>query len=113
MGQLSSQPLVTLPSLKIVLIIAPCRITIPWIACSTHGSFYEFGTVNLLAVLMKLKQYDDTFFLLLGIPVIKITMPALSPTMEEGNIVKWLKTEGKSELLKYCLEHWNILSFPV
>lgn len=22
-------------------------------------------------------------------------MPALSPTMEEGNIVKWLKKEGK------------------
>ncbi|XP_070787304.1 pyruvate dehydrogenase protein X component, mitochondrial [Pituophis catenifer annectens] len=32
----------------------------------------------------------------LGIPAIKITMPALSPTMEEGNIVKWLKTEGET-----------------
>ena len=25
---------------------------------------------------------------------IKITMPALSPTMEEGNLVKWLVKEG-------------------
>ncbi|XP_058017631.1 pyruvate dehydrogenase protein X component, mitochondrial [Ahaetulla prasina] len=32
----------------------------------------------------------------LGIAAIKITMPALSPTMEEGNIVKWLKTEGET-----------------
>ncbi|XP_063145687.1 pyruvate dehydrogenase protein X component, mitochondrial isoform X1 [Candoia aspera] len=31
----------------------------------------------------------------LGIPAIKIIMPALSPTMEEGNIVKWLKKEGE------------------
>ena len=23
-----------------------------------------------------------------------ITMPALSPTMEEGNLAKWLKKEG-------------------
>ncbi|XP_032083882.1 pyruvate dehydrogenase protein X component, mitochondrial [Thamnophis elegans] len=32
----------------------------------------------------------------LGIPAVKILMPALSPTMEEGNIVKWLKTEGET-----------------
>jgi hypothetical protein len=25
---------------------------------------------------------------------IKITMPALSPTMTEGNLAKWLKKEG-------------------
>ncbi|ETE57039.1 hypothetical protein L345_17249, partial [Ophiophagus hannah] len=31
-----------------------------------------------------------------GIPAIKIIMPALSPTMEEGNIVKWLKKEGET-----------------
>ncbi|NWX56352.1 ODPX protein, partial [Promerops cafer] len=31
---------------------------------------------------------------LLGTPGIKVLMPALSPTMEEGNIVKWLKKEG-------------------
>nr|XP_060620838.1 pyruvate dehydrogenase protein X component, mitochondrial [Anolis sagrei ordinatus] len=31
---------------------------------------------------------------LLGTPAVKILMPALSPTMEEGNIVKWLKNEG-------------------
>ncbi|XP_071414783.1 pyruvate dehydrogenase protein X component, mitochondrial isoform X2 [Pithys albifrons albifrons] len=29
-----------------------------------------------------------------GTPGIKVLMPALSPTMEEGNIVKWLKKEG-------------------
>ncbi|XP_074855039.1 pyruvate dehydrogenase protein X component, mitochondrial isoform X2 [Carettochelys insculpta] len=33
---------------------------------------------------------------LLGIPAVKILMPALSPTMEEGNIVKWLKKEGET-----------------
>ncbi|NWI58506.1 ODPX protein, partial [Calyptomena viridis] len=31
-----------------------------------------------------------------GIPGIKVLMPALSPTMEEGNIVKWLKKEGET-----------------
>lgn len=30
-----------------------------------------------------------------GVAPVKIQMPALSPTMEEGNIVKWLKKEGK------------------
>lgn len=33
---------------------------------------------------------------LLGIPGIKVLMPALSPTMEEGSIVKWLKKEGET-----------------
>jgi dihydrolipoamide dehydrogenase-binding protein of pyruvate dehydrogenase complex len=27
---------------------------------------------------------------------IKILMPSLSPTMEQGNIVKWLKKEGEA-----------------
>ncbi|MEQ9088951.1 MAG: biotin/lipoyl-containing protein, partial [Alphaproteobacteria bacterium] len=27
---------------------------------------------------------------------IEITMPALSPTMEEGTLAKWLKSEGDS-----------------
>ncbi|KAJ8390950.1 hypothetical protein AAFF_G00098700 [Aldrovandia affinis] len=31
----------------------------------------------------------------LGAAPLKIEMPALSPTMEEGNIVKWLKKEGE------------------
>ncbi|NXJ69793.1 ODPX protein, partial [Rostratula benghalensis] len=31
-----------------------------------------------------------------GTPSIKVLMPALSPTMEEGNIVKWLKKEGET-----------------
>ncbi|XP_061078217.1 pyruvate dehydrogenase protein X component, mitochondrial [Conger conger] len=32
----------------------------------------------------------------LGAPPLKVQMPALSPTMEEGNIVKWLKKEGET-----------------
>uniref|UniRef100_A0A674P1B8 Dihydrolipoamide acetyltransferase component of pyruvate dehydrogenase complex n=1 Tax=Takifugu rubripes TaxID=31033 RepID=A0A674P1B8_TAKRU len=32
----------------------------------------------------------------LGVAPVKIQMPALSPTMEEGNIVKWLKKEGEA-----------------
>lgn len=35
-----------------------------------------------------------------GSPAVKILMPALSPTMEEGNIVKWLKKEGERQLSK-------------
>ncbi|KAM5138573.1 pyruvate dehydrogenase protein X component, mitochondrial [Mantella aurantiaca] len=30
-----------------------------------------------------------------GAPSVQVLMPALSPTMEEGNIVKWLKKEGE------------------
>ncbi|XP_073514231.1 pyruvate dehydrogenase protein X component, mitochondrial [Phyllobates terribilis] len=31
-----------------------------------------------------------------GAPSVQVLMPALSPTMEEGNIVKWLKKEGET-----------------
>ncbi|NWU91819.1 ODPX protein, partial [Upupa epops] len=31
-----------------------------------------------------------------GTPAIQVLMPALSPTMEQGNIVKWLKKEGEA-----------------
>uniref|UniRef100_A0A671Y178 Dihydrolipoamide acetyltransferase component of pyruvate dehydrogenase complex n=1 Tax=Sparus aurata TaxID=8175 RepID=A0A671Y178_SPAAU len=31
-----------------------------------------------------------------GVSGLKVEMPALSPTMEEGNIVKWLKKEGEA-----------------
>ncbi|XP_054476075.1 pyruvate dehydrogenase protein X component, mitochondrial [Anoplopoma fimbria] len=31
---------------------------------------------------------------ILGVSPVKVQMPALSPTMEEGSIVKWLKKEG-------------------
>ncbi|XP_017278459.1 pyruvate dehydrogenase protein X component, mitochondrial isoform X2 [Kryptolebias marmoratus] len=31
-----------------------------------------------------------------GVSPVKVQMPALSPTMEEGNIVKWLKKEGEA-----------------
>ncbi|KAG8438321.1 hypothetical protein GDO86_008849 [Hymenochirus boettgeri] len=37
-----------------------------------------------------------TAWRLRGAPSIQVFMPALSPTMEEGNIVKWLKKEGES-----------------
>ncbi|XP_040184022.1 pyruvate dehydrogenase protein X component, mitochondrial [Rana temporaria] len=30
-----------------------------------------------------------------GAPSVQVLMPALSPTMEEGNLVKWLKKEGE------------------
>ncbi|KAJ8003025.1 hypothetical protein DPEC_G00165080 [Dallia pectoralis] len=33
---------------------------------------------------------------LFGAAPVKVEMPALSPTMEEGNIVKWLKKEGET-----------------
>ncbi|XP_069018855.1 pyruvate dehydrogenase protein X component, mitochondrial isoform X1 [Embiotoca jacksoni] len=32
---------------------------------------------------------------MLGVSPLKVQMPALSPTMEQGNIVKWLKKEGE------------------
>ncbi|XP_047452823.1 pyruvate dehydrogenase protein X component, mitochondrial [Mugil cephalus] len=32
----------------------------------------------------------------LGVSPLKVEMPALSPTMEEGNLVKWLKKEGEA-----------------
>ena len=32
---------------------------------------------------------------------INILMPALSPTMEKGNLAKWLKKEG--DVVKTCL----------
>ncbi|CAB1313677.1 unnamed protein product, partial [Coregonus sp. 'balchen'] len=35
-------------------------------------------------------------FLWPGAAPVKVEMPALSPTMEEGNIVKWLKKEGEA-----------------
>ncbi|XP_053742620.1 pyruvate dehydrogenase protein X component, mitochondrial [Synchiropus splendidus] len=45
-----------------------------------------------------LQEQSRTFFQspwLLGVAPVKVQMPALSPTMEEGNIVKWLKKEGE------------------
>lgn len=41
-----------------------------------------------------------SFFSLSADPI-KILMPSLSPTMEEGNIVKWLKREGE-QVHYYC-----------
>ena len=34
------------------------------------------------------------FVYLIGVPTTQILMPALSPTMEEGTIIKWMKNEG-------------------
>jgi hypothetical protein len=48
----------------------------------------------------------------LGAAPVKVEMPALSPTMEEGNIVKWLKKEGKRAVPPFANVH-NILSFSV
>ena len=42
-----------------------------------------------IQVFMKLVIYDFQ-----AVPTTQILMPALSPTMEEGTIVKWLKKEG-------------------
>ncbi|XP_078271188.1 pyruvate dehydrogenase protein X component, mitochondrial [Rhinoraja longicauda] len=39
-------------------------------------------------------RYMRTSHQLLGVPALQVLMPALSPTMEKGNIVKWLKKEG-------------------
>ncbi|KAK5928264.1 hypothetical protein CgunFtcFv8_013339 [Champsocephalus gunnari] len=33
---------------------------------------------------------------ILGVSPVQVQMPALSPTMEQGNIVKWLKKEGEA-----------------
>ncbi|OXB63223.1 hypothetical protein ASZ78_006512 [Callipepla squamata] len=44
-------------------------------------------------VLCEFKEPHCSYFI--GTPAIKVLMPALSPTMEEGNIVKWLKKEGE------------------
>jgi hypothetical protein len=33
---------------------------------------------------------------------IDILMPALSPTMEEGNLAKWLKAEGDKVVRRRC-----------
>lgn len=45
-----------------------------------------------------------------GVSGLKVEMPALSPTMEEGNIVKWLKKEGKRNMwhgTSYASSHYH------
>ncbi|GCB64363.1 hypothetical protein scyTo_0009800 [Scyliorhinus torazame] len=42
-------------------------------------------------------RYLVTSQRLLGVAPLQVLMPALSPTMEKGNIVKWLKKEGKPQ----------------
>ncbi|XP_061825949.1 pyruvate dehydrogenase protein X component, mitochondrial [Nerophis lumbriciformis] len=45
-----------------------------------------------------LQEHARQFFQsprIFGVTPVKVEMPALSPTMEEGNIVKWLKKEGE------------------
>ena len=38
---------------------------------------------------------------------INILMPALSPTMEQGNLVKWLKAEGDKVLRRKDVNNLN------
>ena len=38
--------------------------------------------------------HDNTVIPFIAVPTTQILMPALSPTMEEGTIVKWMKKEG-------------------
>uniref|UniRef100_A0A8C5RHG2 Dihydrolipoamide acetyltransferase component of pyruvate dehydrogenase complex n=1 Tax=Laticauda laticaudata TaxID=8630 RepID=A0A8C5RHG2_LATLA len=67
-----------------------------------RGTFNRLLGRNLMrAPLGSLSQAAGCKFLhttpeTLGIPAIKIIMPALSPTMEQGNIMKWLKKEGET-----------------
>ncbi|XP_032895150.1 pyruvate dehydrogenase protein X component, mitochondrial [Amblyraja radiata] len=41
-------------------------------------------------------RYLGTSHRLLGVAALQVLMPALSPTMEKGNIVKWMKKEGET-----------------
>ncbi|KAM3852348.1 pyruvate dehydrogenase protein X component, mitochondrial isoform 2-T2 [Vipera latastei] len=72
-----------------------------WLIHRCRGTINRLLGRNLMrAPLGSLSQAVGCKFLhttpeTLGIPAIKIIMPALSPTMEEGNIVKWLKKEGE------------------
>uniref|UniRef100_A0AAQ5ZLM6 Dihydrolipoamide acetyltransferase component of pyruvate dehydrogenase complex n=1 Tax=Amphiprion ocellaris TaxID=80972 RepID=A0AAQ5ZLM6_AMPOC len=52
----------------------------------------------LVMYVLLLPLYNVIFFSLypLGVSPLKVEMPALSPTMEEGSIVKWLKKEGEA-----------------
>jgi len=42
----------------------------------------------------RFKDWTQTFFSIIGIEGIPIKMPSLSPTMNEGTIIKWIKKEG-------------------
>ncbi|XP_072048068.1 pyruvate dehydrogenase protein X component-like [Amphiura filiformis] len=64
------------------------------------------GCLRTRASLQRILQLNPTFLgqsharclhraaILCGVDPIKLTMPALSPTMEEGTIAKWFKQEG-------------------
>lgn len=66
------------------------------LGCNGSAVIFAAVTVILLNSVKMLSSLKGFFcFNPLGVTPIKIQMPALSPTMEEGNIVKWLKKEGK------------------
>lgn len=80
------------------------------IYCFKHyvvGSFTGWCFKAFLYWDSALRGYNDqgwelyfVSFSPVGVSSLKVQMPALSPTMEEGNIVKWLKKEGN-----ICMEH--------
>lgn len=67
-----------------------------------QGMLFGLRLNNFNKCLRSTHQWQDQvrhFFQspwVLGISPLKVQMPALSPTMEEGNIVKWLKKEGEA-----------------
>ena len=61
--------------------------------------FNESSFINVIFV----------FVMFLGVEGTKLLMPALSPTMEEGTILKWLKQEGK---VCYTFEGSRNILFP-
>uniref|UniRef100_A0A8C8S153 Dihydrolipoamide acetyltransferase component of pyruvate dehydrogenase complex n=1 Tax=Pelusios castaneus TaxID=367368 RepID=A0A8C8S153_9SAUR len=73
-----------------------------WLSCSSKGMVKLLMGRRLGAGASASLRFGGGWRLLhgsqelLGIPAVKILMPALSPTMEEGNIVKWLKKEGET-----------------
>ncbi|KAK3526524.1 hypothetical protein QTP70_030679 [Hemibagrus guttatus] len=59
---------------------------------SSHKSEFVQATVSVCIFISS----TVVCLLLQGVAPLKVQMPALSPTMEQGNIVKWLKKEGEA-----------------
>lgn len=108
--------------LLLLHIFHSCAVTFPLLcSCGCCVDLLSFGySPNILPLgcLLLFTQFSVTFVLLfsllmsvqklfssfspLGVSPLKVQMPALSPTMEEGNIVKWLKKEGKGDTCLHC-----------
>lgn len=70
-------------------------------AASAIAWYLIYSEINIKKMFFFLSHISTKLFCLfspLGVAPLKVQMPALSPTMEEGNIVKWLKKEGKKLL---------------